>query len=238
MNRGSMAKTDTFANLQISRSTTAEHVAAALRTRIVSGEYRPGMPLREVPIAESIGVSRNTVREAFRMLSAEGLVRHSMHRGITVSKLSRQDVADIYEARRALELAAIPYVTGEALRVVEAELQSLNDALRRDDHKVIAEADFGFHRAIVAAIGSARLAEFHASLLTEIRLALAIADYRREQDRVFAADHVAIVDALRKQNFGVAAQNLKAHLDASQQIALATIDEQEALDNGKARASA
>lgn len=233
-----MAKSDTFANLQISRSTTAEQVAGALRDRIVSGEFRPGMPLREVPIAESIGVSRNTVREAFRMLSAEGLVRHSMHRGITVSKLARDDVADIYEARRALELSAIPYVTGEALRAVEAALQSLNEALKRDDHKVIAEADFLFHRAIVAAIGSARLAEFHTSLLTEIRLALAIADYRREQDRVFASDHVAIVDALRKSNFGVAAQCLKSHLDASEQIALATIDEQDALENGRTRASA
>ncbi len=233
-----MAKTDTFANLQISRSTTAEQVASALRDRIVAGEFRPGMPLREVPIAESIGVSRNTVREAFRMLSAEGLVRHSMHRGITVSKLTRQDVADIYEARRAVELTAIPYVTGDGLRRVESELQALNDALKRDDHKVIAEADFAFHRAIVAAIGSARLAEFHASLLTEIRLALAIADYRREQDRVFAADHVAIVDALRKSNFGVAAQSLKVHLDASERIALATIDEQDAVGNGRARVSA
>jgi DNA-binding GntR family transcriptional regulator len=233
-----MANTDAFANLQISRSTTAEHVAAALRTRIVSGEFRPGMPLREVPIAESIGVSRNTVREAFRMLSAEGLVRHSMHRGITVSKLSREDVADIYEARRALELAAIPYVTGEGLRVVEVELQALTDALKRDDHMKIAEADFAFHRAIVAAIGSARLAEFHASLLTEIRLALAIADYRSDQHRVFAADHAAIVDALRKSNFGVAAQCLKSHLDASERIALVTVDEQDALDKGGARASA
>ncbi|MEX0807382.1 MAG: GntR family transcriptional regulator [Dongiaceae bacterium] len=217
----------TFAELRISRSTTAEQVAAALRERIITGEFAPGLPLREVPIAESIGVSRNTVREAFRLLSAEGLVRHSMHRGITVSKLVRSDVIDIYEARRTLELSAIPHATGEKLRDIEIAIEALAAAIRADDRKMTAEADFSFHTALVRAIGSARLAEFHASLLTEVRLALAIADYKREEGRVFAEDHIAILDALRQANFGVAARILKTHLDASERIALSIVDEQD-----------
>lgn len=224
-----MSQTDqTFADLRISRSTTAEQVAVALRDRIIGGELPPGLPLREVPIAEAIGVSRNTVREAFRLLSAEGLVRHSMHRGITVSKLSRADVIDIYDTRRTLELAALSHITGDRLGAIETAIAELETAIRADDGKRIIEADFGFHVAIVRAGCSQRLVEFYTSLLTELRPALAIAAHKREQDRVFAADHIAILDALRRSNIRLASSLLNTHLDASQRIALVIVDEQDA----------
>src|SRR5262249_43322057 len=92
-----------FAGLAIQKTSTADQVAGLLRERILRGELRPGTPLREVLLAGSIGVSRNTLREALRILIQEGLVLHTVHRGITVMELSREAVADIYRVRRILE---------------------------------------------------------------------------------------------------------------------------------------
>ena len=77
-------------SVTIQRQPAAEQVAAALREAILSGRMLPGTPLREVAIATELGVSRNTVREAARVLGSEGLIRHEMNRGAMVADIGRQ----------------------------------------------------------------------------------------------------------------------------------------------------
>src|SRR5713226_3803030 len=91
---------------QIHRVSVADQVASILRQRILNGELRPGTPLQEVPLAASLGVSRNTMREATRILSLENLLKRSVHRGVAVSQLSLTDVQEIYQLRRMLEISA------------------------------------------------------------------------------------------------------------------------------------
>jgi len=74
-------------------NSVADQVASILRRRILDGELLPGTALQEVPMATSLGVSRNTVREATRILSLEGLLKRSAHRGVAVAQLSLEDVA-------------------------------------------------------------------------------------------------------------------------------------------------
>ena len=121
---------ETSAALRITRQSTADQVAALLRERIVRGELQPGTPLREVPLAASIGISRNTMREAIRGLVHEGLVRHNVHRGVTVTKLTENDVADIYRVRRLLECAAVEKSTPQPkqLELLAESIQLLDDA--------------------------------------------------------------------------------------------------------------
>src|ERR1700730_12555970 len=92
---------------QIDRVSVADQVAALLRHRILTGELRPGSRLQEVPLAASLGVSRNTMREATRILSLENLLKRSIHRGVAVSQLSLQDVQEIYHLRRMLEISGV-----------------------------------------------------------------------------------------------------------------------------------
>src|SRR6202158_4976239 len=92
---------------QITRVSVADQVAALLRQRILDGEFRPGAQLLELPLASSLGVSRNTMREAVRILSQEGLLRRNLHRGVAVCQLSLRDVREIYQLRRMLELPAV-----------------------------------------------------------------------------------------------------------------------------------
>ena len=98
---------EALSGLSIQRVSTADQVAGLMRERILRGELKPGASLREVVIAAAIGVSRNTLREGLRILIQEGLVRHTVHRGITVTQLSSESASDIYGIRRLLEVAAI-----------------------------------------------------------------------------------------------------------------------------------
>ena len=81
--------------------------ASVFRQRILDGELRPGTPLQELSLAASLGVSRNTMREALRILALEGLLRRNLHRGVVVSQLSLRDLQEIYHLRRMLEIPAI-----------------------------------------------------------------------------------------------------------------------------------
>ncbi|MEV5744528.1 GntR family transcriptional regulator [Microbispora rosea] len=91
----------------LDRASTAELVADVLRENVIDGSLPPGTRLSEETIGNLLGVSRNTLREAFRLLSYENLLVHELHRGVFVRKLAAADVADIYAMRRILETASV-----------------------------------------------------------------------------------------------------------------------------------
>src|SRR6201984_1889757 len=109
---------------QIHRVSVADQVASVLRKRILAGELRPGTALQEVPLSASLGVSRNTMREATRILALEGLLKRSIHRGVAVSQLSLKDVQEIYHLRRMLEISGV-LAAKENRREVLRELRSV-----------------------------------------------------------------------------------------------------------------
>lgn len=164
--------------LQVDRSSAAQQVAEAMREQIMRGELRPGQPLPEASLASLLGMSRNTVREAFRLLSADGLVAYQVHRGVVVRRLTEADIADIYAARRAIEVSAL------ACEPSEAQLEGLRDAVataeddaERGDWTRVATGNLLFHQRLVELIGSPRLEGFFTGMLAQLRLAYAsIAD--------------------------------------------------------------
>jgi DNA-binding transcriptional regulator YhcF (GntR family) len=98
----------------LARTTTARRVAETLRDHILSGRLAPGTPLRETQLSASLGVSRNTLREALRGLAEQGLVTHRPHHGVVVTDLTEDDVADLYRLRSVVELAALPAIATNA----------------------------------------------------------------------------------------------------------------------------
>ena len=84
------------------RPSTAEHAASVLRGQIAQGRL-PGTRLREEHVVESFAISRNTVREAFRLLAHEGLVDHVAYRGVHVRRMGADDVLALYRTRRLVE---------------------------------------------------------------------------------------------------------------------------------------
>src|SRR5579862_4151245 len=102
------------------RDNVASHrIADALRTAILDGSYRPGMRIRQEDIAARSGASRIPVREALRMLQAEGLVTLVANSGAWVARLTLAECAELYQVRERLEplllRASLPGLDGAAL---------------------------------------------------------------------------------------------------------------------------
>jgi DNA-binding GntR family transcriptional regulator len=201
----------------IQRQSTTEQVAAALRDAILSGAVPPGTPLREAAIAAELGVSRNTVREAARLLGGEGLVRHQMNRGVVVAEITAADVRDIYAARAAIETAAAEALTTHRDPAIYQQLESLvgqiEDAFARNDAAGVLDGDRLFHATLVAAARSPRLSAFHTQLRHEQRLALSLAERSCRALGRTADDHRVLLDALRGTPARARAQ-VSTHLQA------------------------
>jgi DNA-binding GntR family transcriptional regulator len=214
-----------FAGLTIQKTSTADQVAGLLRERILRGELRPGTPLREVLLAGSIGVSRNTLREALRILIQEGLVLHTVHRGITVMQLTTEAVADIYQVRQMLEIRAV-----ETGKPNEAQIASLYDAVDRleeaakaQDWPGVFESDMLFHRRLVALLGSERLEAFYGNLLGELRLGLVEVDRASRDVKRSRAEHRRVADLLAAGNRRECARLLTEHLMEAEKLVTAVV---------------
>lgn len=160
---------------ELDRISTAERVAQLLRDRIVTGRLPPRQRLSEEELSAALAISRNTLREAFRLLAHEGLVVHQLHRGVFVRTLSADDVRDLYQLRRVLESGALR----EAARSTGPHgLSALSDAVDRGERAVdagdwlaVATADLQFHQATVALGRSERANQVMGHAMAELRLA-------------------------------------------------------------------
>jgi DNA-binding GntR family transcriptional regulator len=154
-------------------ASTANRVAALLRTRIMEGMFPPGTRLSEEVIGQALGVSRNTLREAFRLLSHERLAVHQMNRGIFVPRLTAADVVDLYAVRRLVEGGAAKLAgTAGASRclAVAAAVDDAEEAVADGRWRDVRTADLRFHLAIGALACSPRIDELMRRSLAEQRL--------------------------------------------------------------------
>lgn len=156
------------------RASTADRVAALLRVHITRGLFAPGTRLSEEAIGHALGVSRNTLREAFRLLSHERLAVHQLNRGIFVPVLTREDVIDLYGVRRIVEGGAIRMASTASapLRLsVVAAVEDAERAAQEGQWQQVRTGDLRFHQAIAALAESPRVNELMDRALAELRLA-------------------------------------------------------------------
>lgn len=160
---------------------TARDIAyRRIRALIVGIDARSGAFLKESDLAERFGVSRTPVREALRVLEAEGLLQITPQKGAYIAPIPPSELADIMDVRLALELFAAkaacdrsPLIRGE-LEALVSEAVSLLDSEELDIQQFI-DYDLSFHRTMIGAIGNSVLASIYDSLRTrQVRMAVAI----------------------------------------------------------------
>ncbi|WP_406345418.1 GntR family transcriptional regulator [Streptomyces sp. NBC_00648] len=201
----------------LGRTSTAERVADILRGRIAEGYFPPGERLAEDSIGKALGVSRNTLREAFRLLSHERLLVHELNRGVFVRVLAVEDVEDIYRTRRLVECAVVqglgrpPY----ALETLDAAVAGGERAARRHDWKGVSTANIHFHRELVGLAGSARTDELMRGVLAELRLAFHVVDDPKRLHQPYLIRNREILEALRSGERNGAVRLLADYLDDS-----------------------
>lgn len=201
----------------LARAGTAERVAGILRERIIEGLFPPGGRLPEQEIGRALGVSRNTLREAFRLLVHERLVVHRLNRGAFVRILTRADIADIYRIRRLVECAAIsaPGAPPFRLEEVAAAVSAGEDAARRGDWDACGTADIRFHQALTGLAGSDRADELMRAVLAELRLAFHVMGDPRPFHEPYLTRNREIAHALGAGDAAGAERMLDRYLEDS-----------------------
>jgi DNA-binding GntR family transcriptional regulator len=211
--------------LQLRRESTAQQVAGALRELIVNGGLPSGEHLREAALAQQLGVSRNTVREAVQILVSDGLVTRELHRGAYVARLTEDDVRDLFRVRRLVELTAIREIAGsKETGPLKEAIQSLSTAAQSGDRRVTSEADLEFHRRLVALMDSERLGALYDGVDAEIQLCIARATPASVDPSSLIKDHKAIVAALARGDAATASKRLERHFDESERLLIESLE--------------
>ncbi len=206
---------------KIQRTSTVDQVADQLRGRILRGELPPGTPLREIGLAESMGVARNTVREGIRRLEAEGLVDHRIHKGAVVATLDLQDIREIFEIRRSVEFSALERCSQESIRELSAVAADMVALFPAGDAARLIEADMHFHQVLVDSLGNTRVSAFFANTLAELRIVLCLLE--SGDAPVWVPLHVEICRLLAKDDRKAAVRLLADHLDETETLLTATV---------------
>jgi DNA-binding GntR family transcriptional regulator len=204
---------------QIHRVSVADQVATILRQRILDGELRPGTPLPEIPLSSSLGVSRNTMREAVRILSIEGLLRRSIHRGVSVAQLSLKDVKEIYHVRRMLEIPAVLAASNtraDVLDELRASVQQYEDAVKCRDWARAVTCDLHFHATLIRFHNNKRLDAFYQKVIGEVRMGMVLVDRGHDDPETLIPVHLKLFQLLAAGKIKQCATMLTRHLDDSE----------------------
>jgi DNA-binding GntR family transcriptional regulator len=190
-----------------------EEVAELLRQRIFARELEPGSWIDELRIAEALGISRTPLREALKVLAAEGLVTMKVRRGAYVTEVNEKDLRDVYHLLALMESDAARVVAqnaseAEMARIAELH-QSLEEAVGNRDrffeineafHMLLLElADNRWRDQMVADLRKVMKLNRHSSLFKEGRIEQSLAEHR------------AIVQALTQRQPELAAERMSAH---------------------------
>jgi len=188
-----------------------------LRQGILKGQLKPGERLMEIHLANQLGVSRTPIREAIRMLELEGLVIMLPRKGAQVASISKQDLRDVLELRKALDTLAISLacerITPDVLARLKAAAQEFSLVTKTKDFTRIAEADVAFHDIIHEASGNKRLSVMINNLaerLFRYRLEYIkeISDYTQ-----LAAEHEEMVRCIEMGDKKGAENIIELHID-------------------------
>lgn len=210
----------------IRRTTAVSAVAEELREALLSGMFALGASMAERDVAELVGADPRVVRAALSELAHDGLVVHSLHRGIEVPRITRGELRDIYAARRVYETAGLEAMLRQQpvdVSWLAAAADRMGEAAVAEDGRALVEADMAFHLAIVAAAGSRRLTRAAQGALMELRLVLSVTDRATDDMPALVADHQYLVDVIRAGALAPATAALLDHLVRGEELARAVV---------------
>lgn len=221
----------------MSRHLVIESAADQLRAEILAGAHPPGTHLDEVSLAARLDVSRNTLREAFRLLAHERLVEHEPHRGVFVRSIDAAAARDAYEVRRHLECGGVREAflrLGEAREALtrgpdaaasaflarwesvtdaaEAAVRAGEAAAASGDWAAAGTANAEFHRQLARLGGNGALERTMEVLLTEARLRFLLLADPRAVHEPFVAENRRLLTLLRLGEGGRLGAELEAYL--------------------------
>lgn len=192
-----------------------------IRARIQSGEYPPGTKLTTQEISDSLGISRTPVISAINRLVSLGLVEAIPRRGMMVAKMSPEQVQDVLEVRRMMELFAM----SGALQTVAAQPESLEELRRMLDDfppayekgdSAAEDVEFRFHSGYVALSGNKQLLELYKAnwSVAAIFYFFFRTNQPAQHREIALQQHVQMVDALATGDTVMLSQSIQTHINS------------------------
>jgi len=198
----------------------------AIREMVLDGRLAPGARLNEVVLAHTLQISRGPLREAIQRLASQGLLQVVSHRGAFVRSFGRDELADLYDLRIALETHAVRVGVQRATDGEIAELREVLEATQR----ILASrpsrypSDLDFHRRLVELAHNPVITAAFASALVQIGLARSRSSSDPARARVALADHLEVLTHVVERDGHRAAASLRRHLEGALANALTVLE--------------
>lgn len=193
-----------------------ERIAVRIREFILQDQLRPGMRIRERQLAETLGVSRTPLREALKILSAEGLVELSPRRGASVAAPSEQEQRELLQLLGVLEgfagQLACDLVTPEQIRELRALHYDMLAAYMRGERLAYFHLNQEIHRRLVALTRNRVLIEHHARVNAQVYRNRYVSNLRTERWESAMKEHEAFLDALERGDKIAIREILETHV--------------------------
>jgi DNA-binding GntR family transcriptional regulator len=199
----------------ISRPRLHDEVTARLRDLIVENQLRPGERVPELELAANLGVSRTPIREALKVLAAEGLVEMQPLRGAIVRAFSAKDAQDMLRVIALLEEFAAREACGapqERINAVLALHKQMREHFRLRERQPYFALNQRFHEAVVALAGNETLSTTHATLAQRMRRIRYVGNSVPDNWGAAMAEHEAMAQALAARDAEALAQAMRGHL--------------------------
>lgn len=201
----------------------------AIRARILDNVWSPGYQALEQALALELGMSRTPVREALIRLKNEGLVEVVPRHGMRVAAVSPADMKEIYEILTSLEAMAAELVAKRRpspaeLAPLEKATRDMGRALRKEDLDAWARADERYHRQLVELCGNRRLAAVVYNYWDRAHRARMFTLRLRPKPTASTAEHLAVVDAIRRGDAVAARELHRQHRERGSRELLAILE--------------
>ena len=210
-----------------------QQVTESIRNAIAVGHFQPGQRLRERDLCELTGVSRTLVRETLRQLETEGLIEVHANRGPVVSKLTRQQAADIYKVRSLLEGLAAELVASEASDAAIEELvqafEKLRSAMKAEDVIDRLTGKNQFYEVLIKVANNQALGDTLRMLNSRITLLRSTSMQVPGRTEQSLMELENVIDAIKRRDAPLARAAVTLHVRNAAAAALGRLEEENTL---------
>lgn len=192
-------------------------------TRLSLGELSPGQRLSETALSDELEISRNTLREVFRVLTQEGLLTYAPNKAVFVSVPDIAAIIDIFQVRRLLECDSLrnAYAVHPAVQKMKQVVCDAREQEKVENWMGVGTANMTFHTAIVELSDSERLIKLYRNVATELRLAFGHLNDPKILYAPYIDKNQSILDLLEAGLNQDATEALSCYLELSERTLLA-----------------
>jgi DNA-binding GntR family transcriptional regulator len=197
------------------RAPLHDSIVEKLRQMIISNELKPGERLSELDVGRAFGVSRTPLREALKLLAAEGLIEIRPHKGAIIAEISVQEISQTFDVIAALESMVGPLVCDRISNKDLAELESIVQQMDAQHQKRDLDSYFQlnklFHNTIVSLTDNKVLSRTFSDMFDKVQRARYQVNDNYQRWHESSEEHHWILDALRARDAAEVGRRLKAH---------------------------